>query len=404
MNKASILKAFGGSEEDFYKLYPTEEHFKMAFGGTPQFAQNGATTKPVFDVSKYANAKKVLAPSPGYKEIPGQDPQADKRYYDIQAEKAKVTLVPGSKEEPKGDPKKLLEYWKDQVKTKGVNPKSVIEGKHLDPSFLTELEEVYNPQYTEKTKTIPPPPKKIDLGIGWAGHRDEKFGNYLPPFKDSSGKEYRIQQFEIPAKWDSKTKSWDTSGGKNQGTVLSGYYDEVTNKFTHLDTSASKFKSEGEGAKTKNWYTQEGLVQPEYAQQEAEKVMKHGPLIISGNTAIDVQNTGMNYNPEKDVVAPINTMGSGKGIGQDKLIKEVGIENLPAGTGYLNTGQTLPLNKQGGPLFNPYIPDFFNPQYLMKKGGVPCMNCGGYMQDGSEYVQRCDQEDGWTGLSWSDSR
>lgn len=33
MNKEAILKAFGGSEEDFYKMYPTEEHFKKAMGG-----------------------------------------------------------------------------------------------------------------------------------------------------------------------------------------------------------------------------------------------------------------------------------------------------------------------------------------------------------------------------------
>lgn len=33
MNKAAILKAFGGSEEDFYKMYPTEDHFKKAMGG-----------------------------------------------------------------------------------------------------------------------------------------------------------------------------------------------------------------------------------------------------------------------------------------------------------------------------------------------------------------------------------
>jgi hypothetical protein len=101
---------------------------------------------------------------------------------------------------------------------------------------------------------------------------------------------------------------------------------------------------------------------------EDQKVMKTGPLRISGNTAVDVQNTGMNYNENKDTVAPINTQGTGMGIGQDKFINDVQKKNLPAATGL---GNALPQGKQGGPIFNPYIPDFFNPQYLMQKGGIP---------------------------------
>jgi len=43
-NKAAILKAFGGSEEEFYSLYPTEEHFKKAMGG--QSMAEGGSLNP----------------------------------------------------------------------------------------------------------------------------------------------------------------------------------------------------------------------------------------------------------------------------------------------------------------------------------------------------------------------
>lgn len=44
-----------------------------------------------------------------------------------------------------------------------------------------------------------------------------------------------------------------------------------------------------------------------------------------------------------------------------------------------------PMKAEGGPInaLNPWAPDFFNPEYLMKKGGMPCFNCGGsHMQQG----------------------
>ena len=365
MRKQDILKQHGLTEAEFYKLYPTEEHYKMAMGGSPfvQFAQKGATTKPVFDASKYARAKKVDKPEAGYTLIPGQDPNALKTYYDIQAGSVK----PGGPGAKGGDPDKLLQYWKEQV-AKGVNPKSVIDNKHLDPKYLGELEKSYNAQYIEKTPTIPPPPKQLDLGIGWAGERREMFGHSMPTFKDSTGKEYNLQQFKVPAQWNPKTKSWDTGSGWNQSTELTGYQQD--GKFITIDPSASKLAYEGD----KPYYTQEGLKYPSFVQNnEDQKVMKTGPLTISGATAMDVQNSGMNYNSSKDVVAPLNTRGSGTGIDQDQFVEEVGIENLPAGTGMEEMIKAK--FKAGG--FSMAAPDFFNPEYLMKQGGAPCFECGG---------------------------
>jgi len=59
MNKDLILKAFGGSEEDFYKAYPTEDAFKMAMGGSFNFPNSqylmdngGPYSDPNYDFSK----------------------------------------------------------------------------------------------------------------------------------------------------------------------------------------------------------------------------------------------------------------------------------------------------------------------------------------------------------------
>lgn len=381
MKKKDILKMHGLTEEQFYKLYPTEESYRMAMGGTPfaQFFQKGGGSEAILKSQFIApeGAVKVVKPGEGFNLMPGQDPNALKTYYDKQIAEAK----PGAP----GDPGKHKEWLIQQLQS-GVSPEELIKKKHMAPGLLPEMKKYYQAQYIEKAKPAEKP-KMLDLGIGWAGERKEVFGNYLPTYRDPSGKEIKVQQFNIPAQWDEKTKSWNTSGSWNQSTTLTGYVDP-SGKFRTFDPSASSLVSEGEGAKAKSYFTQEGLKYPSYVPLgEDQKVMKTGPLTISGATAMDVQNTGMNYNPNKDVVAPINTRGTGMGIGQDVLINNAGASNLPATNSMLQQFQ----QKFGGP----FQPDFYNPPYLlmanggympvlpewMKMGG--CMECGGtHMKDG----------------------
>lgn len=374
MKKKDILKMHGLTEEQFYKLYPTEESYKMAMGGTPfaQFFQKGGGSENILKSQFIApsNAVKVDKPGEGFSLMPGQDPNALKTYYDKQIAEAK----PGTQ----GDAGKHKEWLIQQLQS-GISPKELIKKKHMAPGMLPEMKKYYQPQYIEKAKPIEQP-KTIDLGIGWAGERKEVFGHYMPKFKDSTGQEHNIQQFKVPARWNEKTKSWDTESAWNDPTVLTGY--QQNGKFVTFDPSASKLAYQGETP----YFTQEGLKYPSYVQSgEDQKVMKTGPLTISGATAVDVQNTGMNYNPNKDVVAPINTRGTGRGIGQDTLINTIGVPNLPTGTGMTNYQ------------FGGFQPDFYNPPYLlmkdggympmlpewMKMGGAPCFECGGqHMKDG----------------------
>lgn len=374
MRKKDILKMHGLTEEQFYKLYPTEEAYRMAMGGTPfaQFMQKGGGAEAALKANKKpfvepAGASKVAKPSEGYTLMEGQDPNALKLYYDKQIESAK----PGSLPQSDADKAKYEKFLIAQVQS-GVHPKKLEEKGYIAPGTADKYMKDYKAQYVEKEKPAEKP-KMLDLGIGWGGKREEVFGHSMPKFRDPSGKEYNMQQFKVPAQWNEKTKTWDTESGWNQPTVLSGYVD-ASGKFNPFDTSASKISYQGETP----YYSQEGIKYPSYVQSgEAAKVMKSGPQVITGATAMDVQNTGMNYNPNKDVTAPLNTMGTARGVGQEQLIQNVGVGNLPAGTGMINYQQF------GGQ------PDFYNPPYLlmaeggyipelpewMKMGG--CMECGG---------------------------
>jgi hypothetical protein len=126
-------------------------------------------------------------------------------------------------------------------------------------------------------------------GISWSGARQDVSSTHasMPKIVDKEGNTFNIKTYQIPAKWDSKTNTWDTSGNYNQSQKINLYTDKnnVTHYFNAAQTPVNK----------QGLYEATSLVPYTFGtdKNETANVMATGPLTIQGGTALDLKNEGI---------------------------------------------------------------------------------------------------------------